>query len=477
MRLRPSERLASGLSRMLTNKVLRPLDPGEAFFTVADQVSGMNFVVFAERVDALPPERVRRALDVLQAENLLLQTSVQWVDAQGLSFVHAPRALIELRCLEVSATQWQEPIEQQLSESFALGSAPLLRCLLLEVSSDGNTNGSTDTHQAPVRSVLALSFHHAIADGRSGTALLCRMLSLIAESDSTPPQEAHAAPTRAPASVPAMLALHPAPYRWAEQPEGAKQLRNTLISDYRRHGPLTPIPWLASQASGREPKFIRLSFTPSVTQALLRTARAQGSSLHGALCAAQLLAQLALKPSDEPSVFCLSSPVDMRPYLEPAPDVSPTGLYVSIVSNTFSVDSETPFWELARDIISQTRRQLARGEGHLFFNMFGLNGTPVTPEHTAPLTQKVMASQPNTMVSNVGPIASVTTDPAVTAISFALCPMPYQTLFTAASTYQGQLVLNVGYDAARLTESAAKTLAGAIEKSLLNAAEQVNDFS
>jgi hypothetical protein len=99
------------------------------------------------------------------------------------------------------------------------------------------------------------------------------------------------------------------------------------------------------------------------------------------------------------------------------------------------------------------------------------------PEHAAPLTQKVMASQPNTMVSNVGAVANVMNDPAVTAISFALCPMPYQTLFTATSTYQGQLVLNIGYDAARLTDSAAKTLSAAIEKSLLNAAEQANDFS
>jgi hypothetical protein len=108
--------------------------------------------------------------------------------------------------------------------------------------------------------------------------------------------------------------------------------------------------------------------------------------------------------------------------------------------------------------------------------MFGLNGTPVTPEHTAPLTQKVMASQPNTMVSNVGAIASVTNDPAVTAISFALCPMPYQTLFTAASTYQGQLVLNVGYDAARLTDSAANALASAIKNCLLSAAEKAIGF-
>jgi hypothetical protein len=188
--------------------------------------------------------------------------------------------------------------------------------------------------------------------------------------------------------------------------------------------------------------------------------------VHGALCAAQLLAQLALQRGNEPNVFCLSSPVDMRPHLETVPAASPTGLYVSIVSSTFSVNTSSGFWDLARDVITQTRRQLARGEGHLFFNMFGLDGTPVMPERAAPFHQKVLASLPNTMISNVGAIATVTTDPAVTAISFALCPMPYQTLFTAASTYQGQLVLNVGYDAARLSDADAKTLAQGINDRL-----------
>jgi hypothetical protein len=101
--------------------------------------------------------------------------------------------------------------------------------------------------------------------------------------------------------------------------------------------------------------------------------------------------------------------------------------------------------------------------------MFGLDGAQLTPERVAPFHQKVLASLPNTMVSNVGAVALVTEDPAVTAISFALCPMPYQTLFTAASTYQGQLVLNVGYDAARLSDAQARTLAQGI-KHLLNAA-------
>jgi hypothetical protein len=84
-----------------------------------------------------------------------------------------------------------------------------------------------------------------------------------------------------------------------------------------------------------------------------------------------------------------------------------------------------------------------------------------------PFKKKALASLPNTMISNVGPIATVVDDPAVESISFALCPMPYQTLFTAASTYKGQLIINVGFDAARLTEPNAQTLADGIREILL----------
>jgi hypothetical protein len=75
-----------------------------------------------------------------------------------------------------------------------------------------------------------------------------------------------------------------------------------------------------------------------------------------------------------------------------------------------------------------------------------------------PFRKKVLASLPNTMVSNLGAVATVADDPAVQSISLALCPMPYQTLFTAASSYQDQLVLNVGFDAARLTPAHAQVL-------------------
>ena len=431
--------------------ISRPLDPGEAFFTLSDQVSSMNFVVFAQRSALLKTERIAQTLKVLQQENALLQVRIDWSEERGLRFEPAPGQAIELRTLSYSADGWRPWIEGELSHLFATGSAPLMRCLYLQ-------------DQATSSSVLALTFHHSIADGRSGTALLRRLLSLLAH-------ELPTAATQHAAALPAMADVFPPRYRWAEQPDAAKALRTTLIGDYRRYGALPAIPWLATEANARTPGFIQCTLPADTSQGLLQRARAEGTTVHGALCAAQLLAQHRLQPLGEQSTFFLSCPVDMRPHLEPVQPETPTGLFVSLISNTFQISDDTPIWALARDVIAQTRLQIARGEGHLLYWLYGLTGAPVLPSHLAPFSKKTLASLPNTMVSNVGPIDAVVDDPAVEAMSFALCPMPYQTLFTAASSYRGRLILNVGYDAQRLTPANAQTLVQYLHETLLSAAE------
>ncbi|WP_425394457.1 hypothetical protein [Candidatus Accumulibacter aalborgensis] len=52
----------------------------------------------------------------------------------------------------------------------------------------------------------------------------------------------------------------------------------------------------------------------------------------------------------------------MRPHLQPIPPTTPTSLYVSLLSAAFVVDARTDLWDLAREVIAQARRQLARGE-------------------------------------------------------------------------------------------------------------------
>ena len=461
--------------------ISRPLDPGEAFFFLSDQVSCMNFVVLAERTGTLKPERIRRALNTVQQAHALLQTRISWTETNGLRFEPAAGAVIELLCHQSDTESWPGVIEQELSSPFAPGTAPLMRCLYIEVAA------ADDPKSAAPSCVLALTFHHSIADGRSGTEILRRLLSLIAsdndshdDGDSTTNATATATTIAANATatlaaanavithLPSMAELMPAHYRWADQPEAAKQLRTTLINDYRRHGALPAIPWLATQATKREPRLIRLQLGSDASQHLLAQARAHGTTVHGMLCAAQLLAQYRLQQTDQSAAFFLSCPVDLRPHLQGTPPTSPTGFFTSLISGTFKIDPGTDLWALAREIIAQTRTQIARGEGHLLYHLYGLDGSPVPPQALEAFRTKALGSLPNTMISNLGSVSLVADDPAVQAISFALCPMPYQTLFTAASSYNGCLRLNVGYDAARITPATAQALVHAMQETLEN---------
>jgi NRPS condensation-like uncharacterized protein len=435
---------------MSSHCVARPLDPAEAFFFMSDRISCMNFVFFAERSGHLDPARIRAALAVIQDENPLLRSRISWSADRGLCFEPASGTPIDLECREANANDWQTWLEYELAHPFAEGAAPLIRCLYLEMSS-------------PEQSVLALVFHHAVADGRSGNELLRRLLDCIAThkglraDGSTSP-------------LPPMHQVFPPRFRWTEQPDAAKRAKEGLMTDYKRHGPLTPLPWLSSDISTRTPRFIRLSFPSDVTQRLLALSRQHGTSVHGAICAAQLLAQFRLQMGDEPATLLLSCPVDMRPLLEPAQPVAPTALCMSLISAAFVLDSSTDFWVLARDVIAQTRKQLARGEGHIFFTMYGLDGAPVGPDRMARFSKIILSTWQNTMVSNIGKVAAIDSDPAVEAVSFALCPMPYQTLFNAVSTYKDRLMLNLGYDAGKVAEETATELAAGMRDALHAAA-------
>ena len=138
---------------MQDSMILRPLDPGEAFFYMSDHVSCMNFVVFAERRGHLLPERIRQALNTIQRQHQLLQARISWTEESGLCFVQAPGRVIELHCHTVSPDNWQVGIEDQLSQPFAEGTAPLMRCLYLEMP------GTDPADPTAGRSVLAFCFH------------------------------------------------------------------------------------------------------------------------------------------------------------------------------------------------------------------------------------------------------------------------------------------------------------------------------
>lgn len=427
----------------------RPLDPAEAFFFLLDHVSSMNFVVIAERSGHLDFERLRAALGTLQEEDPLLQVAITRAPGSGRGtgprFVYGAERPIPLRSADCAADDWPHWIERELATPFVEGEAPLMRCLYLRWGS-------------PARCLLVLTFHHSISDGRSGTELMRRLLTRIA-TDMPPParQKQVLAP---------MHALFPPRFRWAEQEKAAEKAVGLLLQDFRRHGDPAPLPWLSTVSASATPKLLRIVLPPDTLRCLSAESRRNDATVNGALCAAHLLAVFKLLPNDDPTRLFLSCPADLRPYLDPPPPLAPTHLYATVIYSTFAVDRTTAFWELARDVTATMRGLLARGDGHALYLLYNLDAAASGPVGMARFTKRVLGTPHGPSVSNVGRVPVVEADPAVDAISFALSPVPYQTVFSSASTYADRLIVNLMFDSARVADETAQAIARGVEQML-----------
>ena len=113
---------------------------------------------------------------------------------------------------------------------------------------------------------------------------------------------------------------------------------------------------------------------------------------------------------------------------------------------------------MARAISEQTRREVARGESHLFYRIARADAFAPSDEGIASFAALGHRVPQNVAVSNLGVVAGHADPPWVRSLSFALGPSPNQVAFVAATTYRGELVLNVVTDGARLAHAPAEQL-------------------
>lgn len=418
--------------------ISRPLDLSERYFWLLDRVSGMNFVVFAEIADTLDEARLREALQKAQEAHPLLRAKI-CAHADGGLFFEPAEGRLEPDIIEVDAANWQAPIEQEMSYCFELNEAPLMRCRYLRF---------TDSR----RSVLALNFHHPIADGRSGADLLREILQYVHSAGNFGNGAVHAP----------MHEAFPEKYRWKRRQEDFLALAQIRKQEIKRYGRPAPLQWLDQEQPQRLPRFIRIEVDAAE---LLARCREHGASVHGAFGAAQLTAQFKAMGTEEPQTLGFGSPADMRPHLEGGIPPTGLGLYASLLFANYRVGAQ-PFWDLAREISSDIKRQLARGDGHILFEQVQPNMFPPTEEGIAAFAQMALASPQSTMVSNIGVVDAFDDISAVETVSFTLCPVPYQILFSGVSTYRGRLIANLAYDAGKLAPAKAEILAKWIKECL-----------
>lgn len=329
----------------------RALGSFETALTLSGDHSPFVVVLVLQLEGGPSPERLRRALDALQARHPPL--AVRIVGRSG-RYRYEPGGTgpipLEVR-LRGGEDAWRPVAEAELGRPVDRESGPLLRCLYLAPEAGGGRSGG--------RSEIVLTFHHAIMDAASGATLVEELLRLCGAG----PAPAGPAPT-----LPSVEILFPRRFRGL--PGGARraaflgrQLRDELSFRRRSRGRRTPPVVPPARC-----RLQTLDLTREETAALVRRGRREGATVTAALHAALLLAVHRHLYGGSPGPLRYLAFADLRPHLSPPLDATALGSCIAMLRYTVPLDGSAgpgagaDFWPLARRVGRQVDAGVRRGD-------------------------------------------------------------------------------------------------------------------
>lgn len=441
--------------------VLREVDPAERYYWLLDQLAPMNIAAIAELDRRLDPSEVAAALAAVQRQHPFLRARIEVVDDQ-LSVVEAAGE-IALTVTGVggsgsasgSGSGWLAEVEAELDRPFAPAPSPLVRCLYCPVE---GIHGEE-------RSVLVVVVHHALADGRAAVAALQHVLRLLSVLPVLQRIEEGGEPMSSPADVPP--ALHhrfPSAFRSAK---GALGVLGVIREERDGQDDAASFPFHGREVKGQASRLDRLIVQPEMVRTLRDQARSAGATINGVLAAAVLESTAALFEPSGDRMLNLATPTDLRRRVEPPLPADGVFMAIGLLCTPYLVSSTdsgsgtgtgTGNPELARRITEQTRREVERGESHLFYRFARAGSFAATEDGITSFADWMAATAHNVAVSNLG-VVDDQGDPAwVQSISFALSTSANQPAFVAVCTYRDQLVLNLATDRTKLPADFASRL-------------------
>ncbi|MCY1075799.1 phthiocerol/phthiodiolone dimycocerosyl transferase family protein [Archangium lansingense] len=423
----------------------RPLGLAECLFWQIDRVICGNFVAYAELTGTVAEEELARGLAALIEAHPILRARIVEDAAVGRPCFEAvepaPPELVRVEPKHLR-THWLH----ELDRTFEEGSAPLFRA---HVSGDG------------ARTWVGLTFHHAIADGRSSARLLAELIRFldqgVAPSPSAPPpaQESFYRPEAFGA------------------PDKAQHFARVVADIRARAQTLAPgnvVPGLCEELRlTRENGHHELELTPEETEALVQACRRNGATVHGALGAAWLGALHAeFLPPGQPVVLSLGSPVDLRGARHSPTNTEDVAVRLSGVVSRIRVSNHEPFWELARTVTQDVRQQAELGNAHLLHELVYAQTPPsLAKESGTALIEGMMRFPWNSVITNVGRLAPPEPGRKLTlqGLGFLGGPMPNQAVVMSVSTCGG-LRAHTVYDRRNITPARAESLLSRFEQRL-----------
>jgi NRPS condensation-like uncharacterized protein len=410
----------------------RPLGRTEHIYWLLDQLYCLNFLAYAEVEGTLEAVKLQAGLDVVQQENPVLRSQIV-IDKKGRPCFRPVSAKDYPLTLEVCGLRnWRKQLEAQLMTSFEPGGAPLARFLWFRGKGK--------------KSVLAMVFHHAIADGKSGASVLLEVLRRASGDDSKPVMKAARASSQ-------QLDL----IKTRKPVEGKlKELRFWLDTGKQVLKFPEQLPGYDMAPQGkRRIKTLPATLSPSTCKALASVCRAHDTTVHGALGAALLLAINAEFERVKPRNLGLNSLADLRGVLAGKLTERDLGLYITTLTTVHRLESKPRFWRLAREIPQQLRKIMNSGDANLINGIYTEMGLFSADEAGARRVQKIVAlAPPSSMLTNIGKIAEEPLGAGlkIRSLAFEVSPPAQHPVCVTAASYGGRMFINLLYDQCKVDD-------------------------
>ncbi|MCF0072182.1 condensation domain-containing protein [Dyadobacter sp. CY261] len=279
----------------------RTLGAFEKTFWLLDQIDSKDFALAADILGTQPVEKWENALNMVQQRHPNLSVKVAMDELSRPTLQHVENMAIPLRVVNVQQDyRWEQEVEKELSVRFNTNEGPLLRVVLV---------------QKPQRTVLIVAANHTVADGSSLNFLVRDILLAVSGKELEPmaPQVSNDQTLDLPEDLPA---------RTVDQVLELKMktdIVKPLVSSHR--------------------------ISENITRNILERARQENTTVHGAICAAVLIASRKLRPEWDETRMELVSPICTRAALDLDDNF---GLNITTQPVFFEQQRHLSFWDLAR---------------------------------------------------------------------------------------------------------------------------------
>jgi len=430
----------------------RALGSTETIYWLLDRLYCLNFVVYAELDGLLPRARLDAALAIVQDENPLLRARIV-VDGGRAWFKPVAGRQAPLRAEVRAMRNWRGAIERELQRPFAPEEAPLARFIWF-----AGTGG---------KAVAAMVFHHAIADGRSGSAVMLDVLRR-ATTDASPPARKPANASSQSLDVirekaPMLSALQGVRF-WLAKGKDALHFAQQLPG------------YDMKPAGDTRIRIIALTVPARTSARLVLQARAHGTTVHGALGAAQLLAINDQFERRAPRALALNSLADLRGVLKGGLTENDLGLYITTLCTVHTlnaVNGKPDFWDLAREVRDRLVGIISAGDANLINGVYPADPLLKPDDTVARLVQRIVAlAPPSTMLTNIGKVNAPELGARVRirSLAFAVSPPAQHPICVTAASFAGRIHVNLLYDEHQRPAARARAIADSLIAHLERAA-------